>query len=68
MKTTLLIVFASICFLPGCQQNAAKAQPFTKIADAQVASWNQPANNFEELINPAGKTVYKTDLKRFADL
>jgi hypothetical protein len=57
MKTSLFIASAWLFFLPGCRQNAAPGQPLTKIADTQIATWNQPANFFEELINPAGKTV-----------
>jgi hypothetical protein len=57
MKAVLFITIAWLCFMPGCQQNNAKGTSLTKIEDPLEEKGNQLANNFEVLINPAGKTV-----------
>jgi hypothetical protein len=57
MKTTLFIAIVLLCFLTKCQQNAASGQPLTKLEDTLLATGNQPADNFEDLLDPAGKTV-----------
>lgn len=57
MRLSLSAAIVCLCFLPGYQPHPAPGRQVTGIADARAETGNQPPGDFEEWIDPAGKTV-----------